>query len=125
MCDLESAILYWNQSAERVYGWSAEEALGKRADELLYGAASARPLAGIKGLIADGEWHGELTQVDRLLQGRKLSLKAGGRLSAMTKASRSPSWHQYECHRDPDTAGEVLARPTHGKRGSARRRNCP
>src|SRR5439155_8361642 len=34
--DLDERILYWNKSAERFYGWTAEEALGKNAIELLY-----------------------------------------------------------------------------------------
>ncbi|HEY9665828.1 MAG TPA: response regulator, partial [Coleofasciculaceae cyanobacterium] len=34
--DLNNQIQYWNQGAERVYGWTAEEAIGKNANELLY-----------------------------------------------------------------------------------------
>src|ERR1051325_958782 len=34
--DLEDCVLYWNKSAERLYGWTAEEALGRNAAELLY-----------------------------------------------------------------------------------------
>jgi two-component system, cell cycle sensor histidine kinase and response regulator CckA len=65
VCDLESRILYWNQSAERVYGWTAQEALGKNADELLFGAQEMRPISAFKGLIAKGEWHGQLLQTHR------------------------------------------------------------
>ena len=35
------------------------------ADELLYASAAPRPIAAVKGLIAEGEWHGELAQVHR------------------------------------------------------------
>jgi PAS domain S-box-containing protein len=33
--DLEDRIFYWNRGAERLYGWSAAEALGRKANELL------------------------------------------------------------------------------------------
>ncbi len=32
---LDFRILYWNRGAERLYGWTAEEALGARIDELI------------------------------------------------------------------------------------------
>jgi two-component system cell cycle sensor histidine kinase/response regulator CckA len=63
VCDLESKILFWNRSAERVYGWTAREALGKNADELLFAPEAPRPISAFKGLIAKGEWHGQLVQV--------------------------------------------------------------
>ncbi len=33
--DLEHRITYWNQGAQRMYGWTADEAIGKNANELL------------------------------------------------------------------------------------------
>ena len=36
--DLEGRVLFWNRSAERLYGWAAVEALGRRAADLLLGA---------------------------------------------------------------------------------------
>ncbi len=62
--DLEQRILYWNKGADRMYGWTAEEAIGKLSAELLYhdikefDAASA-------ALLRDGEWIGELRQKNR------------------------------------------------------------
>src|SRR4028118_571806 len=37
--DLSNHILFWNKGAERVYGWLADEALGKNALEILYKAS--------------------------------------------------------------------------------------
>jgi PAS domain S-box-containing protein len=34
--DVEGNILYWNEGAERIYGFSKEEAMGKRLPDLLY-----------------------------------------------------------------------------------------
>ena len=34
--DLEGAVLYWNKSAERLYGWQASEAKGKNVRDLYY-----------------------------------------------------------------------------------------
>src|ERR1700722_12383302 len=34
--DMEQNILYWNRSAERLYGWSSREAQGKNANLLLF-----------------------------------------------------------------------------------------
>ena len=42
--DLDDRILYWNQSAERLYGWSAAEALGRKASELLFRGPTSAPV---------------------------------------------------------------------------------
>src|ERR1043165_2614249 len=34
--DLDERILFWNKSAERMYGWTAAEAIGEKADHLIY-----------------------------------------------------------------------------------------
>jgi PAS domain S-box-containing protein len=59
--DLNHKILYWNQSAERLYGWTAEEAVGRTALELIYHDTTA-PRAALKVLMAEGEWVGEIQQ---------------------------------------------------------------
>lgn len=61
--DLDQRILFWNKSAERLYGWNANEALGHIANELLCQDQVA--LVALKTLIQGGEWHGELHQETR------------------------------------------------------------
>jgi PAS domain S-box-containing protein len=61
--DTEQRILYWNQSAVRLYGWTATQAIGQNANELLFAGDISAPLAALKSLIANGQWHGELHQV--------------------------------------------------------------
>ncbi len=35
VCDLNFQILYWNNGAERIYGWSSEDAFGRKMSDLL------------------------------------------------------------------------------------------
>jgi PAS domain S-box-containing protein len=62
--DLDHRINYWNKSAERLYGWTAQEAIGQRAAELLYKEYQALESAS-RHTIAHGEWIGELHQVTK------------------------------------------------------------
>jgi PAS domain S-box-containing protein len=58
--DLKDQILYWNKSAERIYGWTASEALGQKAEELLHKDvfnASKYKEAG-KAVMEKGDWQG-------------------------------------------------------------------
>ncbi len=63
--DLEDRVTYWNRSAERLYGWSAAEALGRPATELLHGEAHAAALEASKRVDEKGDWIGELRQVTK------------------------------------------------------------
>ena len=40
--DRDRRITYWNNGAERTYGWSRAEAVGQRAADLLYGEDSSQ-----------------------------------------------------------------------------------
>jgi len=64
VCDLEQRVEYWNESATRVYGWTAAEALGRSAAELL-GRDAATFSAAIEATRAVGEWMGELEQATK------------------------------------------------------------
>ncbi len=63
--DMENHIIYWNKSAERLYGWTAEEVIGKDASKLLYTKEPPRLIEARKNVIGKGEWLGELYQVTR------------------------------------------------------------
>lgn len=60
--DTHQRVLYWNKSAELLYGWGAQEAVGRDINQLLSSDHSNRPLEAIKSLMARREWQGELYQ---------------------------------------------------------------
>ncbi|TCH99766.1 PAS domain S-box protein [Roseococcus sp. SYP-B2431] len=58
---LDQRILYWNRSAERIYGWAREEVLGRDAAELFYAETAAFEAAHAQ-LMEDGFWNGRIEQ---------------------------------------------------------------
>jgi PAS domain S-box-containing protein len=63
--NLKNEIVFWNKSAERLYGWNKEEASGKVAHELLHTVFSC-PLADIEAeVLRKGSWEGELIHQQR------------------------------------------------------------
>ena len=63
--DVEHRLIYWNKGAQRLYGWTAEEAIGKNADRLVYKEETSRLIEAKKSVIEEGEWIGELHQVTK------------------------------------------------------------
>jgi PAS domain S-box-containing protein len=63
--DPEGIITYWNRGAERLYGWTTQEAEGQNANALLRTRfPESREVLWPK-LMESGLWEGELTQVTR------------------------------------------------------------
>jgi hypothetical protein len=61
--DLGGSIRFWNHSAQRLYGWIGEEALSKRASELL---RADPPLETFRQkLLERGEWAGQIQQTTK------------------------------------------------------------
>lgn len=65
MRDLEHNILFWNKGAERIYGWTAEEAIGRNAAELLLKEPSSQFENARQAVIESGDWSGEIHQSRR------------------------------------------------------------
>ena len=63
--DLEDRICFWNQGAQRLYGWTAEEALGRKISEFLYRSIPEVLEKAREELIQNGEWRGELPQITK------------------------------------------------------------
>jgi PAS domain S-box-containing protein len=60
--DMDDKILFWNQGAERVYGWTADEVMGRDVKELLYRSDKSVFIKAKATVIEKGEWRGELSQ---------------------------------------------------------------
>lgn len=62
--DLDQRVTYLNKSAERVFGWSAEDAIGRSALEL-FAADPETVEAAMATLLVRGEWVGEVRRRTR------------------------------------------------------------
>ena len=71
--DLAHRITFWNQGAERLYRWTAAEAVGRHFSELLPSTPDQFAEAE-RMVISSGEWNGEVQKRDRT--GAALTLDA-------------------------------------------------
>ncbi len=62
--DLNKRIVYWNKGAERLYGWTSEEVIG-RSDADIFRYRPADVKARLNAIRRDGEWFGEISQFRR------------------------------------------------------------
>lgn len=60
LCGLDNRIVFWNQSAERIYGWTASEVIGRDVAEVFFRGASPQFEEAIKSVAEQGEWVGEM-----------------------------------------------------------------
>jgi diguanylate cyclase (GGDEF)-like protein/PAS domain S-box-containing protein len=59
--DLEGNVLYWNRAAEETYGWSSEEALGRRERDLTVPKESLEKVEEVVSELRAGRtWSGEV-----------------------------------------------------------------
>ncbi len=58
--DLQGRILFWNKGAERIYGWTAKEAIGQEAGQFLQ-IGIFRYDQAKKAVLEKSNWQGELT----------------------------------------------------------------
>ena len=63
--DLDDRIIFWNKSAERMYGWTAEEIIGKRTTDFLFRRIPPDYQEAQKILLQRGEWRGEFNQLTK------------------------------------------------------------
>ncbi len=63
--DMQGRIVFWNNGAEKTYGWSKEEALGKGTAELLKAWYPVPVEAIAREVLTTGSWSGELRHLRR------------------------------------------------------------
>jgi PAS domain S-box-containing protein len=61
--DLDETIVYWNKGAELLYGWTAAEAIGQNAQELLFREVPSQFEDAQRIFAETGHWVGDLNQV--------------------------------------------------------------
>jgi len=59
--NIDMRITYWNQGAERLFGWTAAEAIGKTKDQLLTLDKEVLEQA-FQQVLRKGEWRGEIAK---------------------------------------------------------------
>src|SRR5215831_11156121 len=86
---VEGIINFWNHSAEKLYGWRKEEAVGKVSHNLLQ-TQFPEPLEEIESkLIRNGQWEGKLVHTtrdgDHVVVESRWSLELKGELGALVE----------------------------------------
>jgi two-component system CheB/CheR fusion protein len=72
--DFDDGVVQWNRGSEELYGYSRDEALGRRKDELLQTEVPGSSFADLrKALLRDGSWSGEV--LHRTRDGRILTVE--------------------------------------------------
>jgi PAS domain S-box-containing protein len=81
--DMDGVITYWNRGAEALYGWTAEQAKGKLARELLKTVSSVPRDRIMAELLSSGRWEGELGRTkkdgNQVVVASRWSLQRGAR----------------------------------------------
>jgi diguanylate cyclase (GGDEF)-like protein/PAS domain S-box-containing protein len=62
--DLDTRIIYWNKSAERLYGWTSEEVIGRVVKDV-FGYQAVDVEARLESIRRHGDWMGEISQFRR------------------------------------------------------------
>jgi PAS domain S-box-containing protein len=89
-------IAYWSKGAERLYGYTAEEAIGRISHELLR-TRSHVPMQEIERQIArEGSWLGELSHTTRggrtvMVESRHVRVEYSGQTYALETTATSPN----------------------------------
>jgi PAS domain S-box-containing protein len=63
--DFSDRIIYWNEGAHRLYGWTPAEALGRTTHELLPDSVSFESASALDAVQHHDEWTGEIKQRSR------------------------------------------------------------
>jgi PAS domain S-box-containing protein len=73
VCDLNCRVLFWNQGAEQVYGWTVAEIMHQDVDKLSLQQRSSQLETSLQKILQTGNWQGELNKVTKAGQGIQVS----------------------------------------------------
>jgi len=60
--DLDGVVVFWNAAAERIFGWTSDEAVGRRAVEMTVSKLHREQATGIMSSLRSGQsWSGRFT----------------------------------------------------------------
>ena len=125
--DASGKISYWNRGAERMYGWSREEATGRDVHELLQTGPPEALATVMRTLQEKQHWEGEIRQIRRdgveivastgwTLQGTapeasllQLSIDVTERIRAQEALRQSEE--RYRRFIDEDLTGNLIMKP--------------
>jgi two-component system, cell cycle sensor histidine kinase and response regulator CckA len=68
VCDLDRHILFWNQGAEQIYGWTVDEIMSQDVSKLSLQQSLPQIAASWQKLLQMGKWQGELPKVTKVGQ---------------------------------------------------------
>ncbi|MEK6288463.1 MAG: PAS domain S-box protein [Acidobacteriota bacterium] len=63
--DLNDNVLFWNKSAERIYGWPKAAVTGRNIKSIVYKNSLTQYDEAKRKVIGEGEWQGEMRQLTK------------------------------------------------------------
>jgi two-component system cell cycle sensor histidine kinase/response regulator CckA len=74
VCDLDHKISYWNKGAEKIYGWTQSEAVGRDLFDVTYGGDREQAQRIHAAIDLKGEWKAEVRQTTK--QGNSIVIES-------------------------------------------------
>ncbi len=94
MWQLDGGITYWNRGAEETYGFTREQALGRKPYELLGTAGGPEPQTFLEALRRQGRWTGELVRTredgSRVVVESRMTVEAASEGGSLVLESNHP-----------------------------------
>jgi PAS domain S-box-containing protein len=110
-----SIVIFWNQGAERLYGWTEQEAFGRDSHELLQTRFSYSREVTDNLIALHGQWEGQLTHLHRdgtqvIVESRQVLLRdESGQPTAILEINRDITQREHMQREREETRANELA----------------